>query len=74
MTVVIGTKTDQIELAGVEWIILDKLDLEIHTDGQQAVIEEVKKMSDKLWTAAGVCMWFGLWGWFFWKIFEAVIA
>lgn len=43
MTVMIGTKTDQIELAGVEWIILDKLDLEIHTDGQMAVIEEVKE-------------------------------
>lgn len=43
MTIVIGTKKDQIELAGVEWIILDKLDLEIHVDGQQAVIEEVKE-------------------------------
>jgi len=43
MTVVIGTKTDQIELAGVEWIIIDKLDLEIHVDGQRAVIEEVKE-------------------------------
>lgn len=43
MTVVIGTKTDQIELAGVEWIILDKLDLEIRVDGQRAVIEEVKE-------------------------------
>ena len=42
MTIIIGTKTDQISLAGVEWIILDKLDLEIHVDGQQAVIEEVK--------------------------------
>ena len=42
MMIVIGTKTDQIELAGVEWIILDKLDLEIHVDGQRAVIEEVK--------------------------------
>ena len=42
MTVIIGTKTDQISLAGVEWIILDKLDLEIHVAGQQAVIEEVK--------------------------------
>ena len=42
MRIVIGTKTDQISLAGVEWIILDKLDLEIHVDGQQAVIEEVK--------------------------------
>ena len=42
MTVVIGTKKDQIELAGVEWVILDKLDLEIHVDGQRAVIEEVK--------------------------------
>ena len=43
MMIVIGTKTDQIELAGVEWIILDKLDLEIHVDGQRAVIEEVKE-------------------------------
>lgn len=42
MKILIGTKTDQIELAGVEWIILDRLDLEIHVDGQQAVIEEVK--------------------------------
>lgn len=42
MKILIGTKTDQIELAGVEWIILDKLDLEIHVDGQRAVIEEVK--------------------------------
>ena len=42
MRIVIGTKTDQIELAGVEWIILDKLDLEVHVDGQRAVIEEVK--------------------------------
>lgn len=43
MRILIGTKTDQIELAGVEWIILDKLDLEIHVDDQQAVIEEVKE-------------------------------
>ena len=43
MRILIGTKTDQIELAGVEWIILDKLDLEIHVDGQRAVIEEVKE-------------------------------
>ena len=42
MMIVIGTKTDQITLAGVEWIILDKLDLEIRVDGQRAVIEEVK--------------------------------
>lgn len=42
MRIIVGTKTDQIELAGVEWIILDKLDLEIHVDGQRAVIEEVK--------------------------------
>lgn len=42
MRILIGTKTDQIELAGVEWIILDKLDLEIHVDGERAVIEEVK--------------------------------
>lgn len=43
MRILIGTKKDQIELAGVEWIILDKLDLEIHVDGQHAVIEEVKE-------------------------------
>ena len=43
MRVIIGTKKDQIELSGVDWIILDKLDLEIHTDGQMAVIEEVKE-------------------------------
>lgn len=43
MRILIGTKTDQIELAGVEWIILDKLDLEIHVDGERAVIEEVKE-------------------------------
>lgn len=43
MRILIGTKKDQIELAGVEWIILDKLDLEIHVDGQRAVIEEVKE-------------------------------
>lgn len=42
MKVIIGTKKEQFELAGVEWIILDKLDLEIHMDGQMAVIEEVK--------------------------------
>ena len=43
MTVIIGTKTEQIELAGVAWIILNKLDLEIHVDGERAVIEEVKE-------------------------------
>lgn len=43
MRILIGTKTEQIELDGVDWIILDKLDLEIHVDGQQAVIEEVKE-------------------------------
>ena len=42
MKIVIGTKKDQIELAGVEWIILDELDLEIHVDGQRVVIEEIK--------------------------------
>ncbi len=43
MNVIIGTKKEQIELSGVDWIILDKLDLEIHVDGQRAVIEEVKE-------------------------------
>ena len=43
MQIIVGTNKDQIFLAGVEWIILDKLDLEIHVDGQQAVIEEVKE-------------------------------
>ena len=43
MRILIGTKTEQIELAGVDWIILDELDLEIHVDGERAVIEEVKE-------------------------------
>lgn len=42
MNVVIGTKTDQIELQGVMWIICDSCELRLHTDGDQAVIEEVK--------------------------------
>ncbi len=43
MRIIVGTNKEQIELSGVDWIILDKLDLEIHVDGQQAVIEEVKE-------------------------------
>lgn len=43
MRIIVGTSREQFELAGVEWIILDKLDLEIHVDGQRAVIEEVKE-------------------------------
>ena len=42
MRIIVGTSREQFELSGVEWIILDKLDLEIHVDGQRAVIEEVK--------------------------------
>lgn len=43
MIVIVGTNREQIELAGVEWIILDELNLEIHVDGERAVIEEVKE-------------------------------
>ena len=30
--------------------------------------------TDVAWNALATLMWFGLWGWFFWKIFEAVIS
>lgn len=43
MRILIGTKTDQIELQGVAWIICDTCELQLHTDGEQAVIEEVKE-------------------------------
>lgn len=42
MKIVIGTRTEQIELSGVAWIIMDTCELKMHTDGGQAVIEEVK--------------------------------
>lgn len=43
MKVVIGTKKEQIELQGVAWVICDTCELRLHTDGGQAVIEEVKE-------------------------------
>lgn len=43
MKIIIGTRKEQIELKGVTWIICDTCELRLHTDGDQAVIEEVKK-------------------------------
>lgn len=43
MKVIIGTRTEQIEISGVEWIICDTGELRLHTDGELAVIEEVKE-------------------------------
>ena len=42
MRIIIGTKKEQLELSGVKWIIADTCELRIHTDGDRAVIEEVK--------------------------------
>lgn len=42
MKIIIGTRTEQIEINNVAWIIVDTCELRMHTDGQQAVIEEVK--------------------------------
>lgn len=46
MKIIIGTLEAQIELQGVEWIICDTCELRMHTDGEQAVIEEVKDEKD----------------------------
>lgn len=46
MKIVIGTKKEQIEIKGVEWIICDTGELRLHTDGEVAVIEEVKDEKD----------------------------
>lgn len=42
MKIILGTRTEQIEINNVQWIIADTCELRLHTDGQQAVIEEVK--------------------------------
>lgn len=42
MRIIIGTKKEQLEISGVKWIIADTCELQIHTDGDRAVIEEVK--------------------------------
>ena len=42
MKIIIGTRREQIELNNVKWIICDTCELRLHTDGEQAVIEEVK--------------------------------
>jgi hypothetical protein len=42
MKIIIGTQREQIELSDVKWIICDTCELRLHTDGGQAVIEEVK--------------------------------
>ena len=42
MKIIIGTRKEQIELSNVKWIICDTCELRLHTDGDQAVIEEVK--------------------------------
>lgn len=46
MKIIIGTRKEQIELHGVAWIICDTCELRLHTDGEQAVIEEVKDEKD----------------------------
>ena len=43
MKIIIGTRTEQIELKNVQWIILDTCDLRMHTDGSDVAIEEVPK-------------------------------
>lgn len=46
MQIIIGTRKEQIELKGVAWIICDTCELRLHTDGDQAVIEEVQDEKD----------------------------
>lgn len=43
MTIIIGTRKEQIVLKGVCYIMTDTCELRLHTDGEQAVIEEVKE-------------------------------
>lgn len=43
MKIIIGTRREQIELSNVKWIICDTCELRLHTDGGQAVIEEVEE-------------------------------
>lgn len=46
MKIIIGTRKEQIELQGAAWIICDTCELRLHTDGEQAVIEEVTDEKD----------------------------
>lgn len=41
MKIIIGTRTEQIILNNVLYIMTDTCELSLHTDGEQAVIEEV---------------------------------
>ncbi len=46
MKILIGTRKEQIEIKGVSWIICDTCELRLHTDGEQALIEEVQDEED----------------------------
>ena len=41
MKIIIGTKREQIEMAGVQWVIFDTCTLHMEADGNRAVIEEL---------------------------------
>ena len=40
MKIIVGREKDQIELAGVKWVMADTCCLIMHADGTSAVIEE----------------------------------
>lgn len=42
MRIIVGRENDQVDLAGVKWVMVDTCCLHIHADGGQAVIEEEK--------------------------------
>lgn len=48
MKIIIGGRKEQIELSGVRWIICDTCELRLHTDGSQAVIEEVQENEENI--------------------------
>ena len=48
MKIIIGGRREQIELSGVAWVICDTCELRMHTDGSQAVIEEVKDDEEEI--------------------------
>ena len=43
MKIIVGRENDQIELAGVKWVMTDTCRLIMHADGTSAVIEEDKE-------------------------------
>lgn len=47
MKIVVGREKDQIELAGVKWVMTDTCCLMMHADGTSAVIEEEQGDEDK---------------------------